>query len=99
MKVTFIPGIESISGSMKTKHGKRVVFRKMQGDKPGTGHMYIHGANDYKRKSKPSAKEMEGRKLFEARSKCVKELMRANRTLTKKEAWEIAKREILSVNV
>ena len=98
MKVTFAAAIESISGSMKTVHGKRVVFKKMQGDKPGTGHMYLYGVNDYKRTSKPSAKEIEINNLFKARSMFVSNLMKENPTLTKNQAWEIAKKEIVSVN-
>lgn len=64
MKVTFMPGIESISGSMKSPTGKKLIFRHYQGDKSGHGHVYMHNSSDYQRKKPLSENEKAARKQF-----------------------------------
>ena len=52
MKVEFMPGIKSISGSTKPRMGKRLVFRHYKSDKPAIGQppesIFLHGAPLYK---------------------------------------------------
>ena len=93
MKVEFMPGIAAITGSMKSRNGKRVVFTHRQGDKPGQGRMYFRSADDYVRSTPPSEKELAAQLLFRKRAKRVKQLMAENPKLSKAEAWAIVKAE------
>ena len=65
MKVVFMPGIASISGAMKSKHGKTVVFAHCQSDKPGQGRCYIRDA-EYKRSKPLTPGEQAARTRFHA---------------------------------
>ena len=95
MKVTLMPGIEAISGSTKPVHGKRTVFitRTNAKGKRET-RMYLRSAADYKRKSPASEKEMAARSLFMRRQALVRELMKAHKFRTLKEAWDFVRQEI-----
>ena len=97
MKVTLMPGIESISGSMKQKNGKHVVFRTFRhpsahrsGDKPET-RMYLY---NYERKTAVTKAERANRGVFAECAKLASQLLREGKAKTKKEAWHIAKDRI-----
>ena len=64
VKVKYMPGIDAVSGTMKSKTGNRLEFRHLKYDKPGEGHFYIRKANAYQRKSKLSDKEIRARSKF-----------------------------------
>ena len=100
MKVTLMPGIESISGSVKQKNGKCIVFKTFrkpsihrEGGKAET-RMYMFG--NYERSTSVTEKELAARSLFAQRAEKVKRLMTSNPRLSKKEAWEMVKKEGLS---
>ena len=57
-----MPGIAAISGSMKSKNGKRIVFTHRASDKPGNGRMYMR--QEYQRTAPVSDKEIAARNLF-----------------------------------
>ena len=63
VKIKFMPGIESISGTMKGRNGHRIEFRHFKNDKKGNGHMYFRKDDDYKR-AKTTPKEREARSKF-----------------------------------
>ena len=96
MKVELIPGIASISGAIKQKNGKQIVFRTLRapsvrrGDKPET-RMYL--MERQVRKTPLSKKEMAGHLRFAILAKRVSELMAQGICRTRKEAWQIAKEE------
>lgn len=92
MKVEYMPGIESITGSIKDKvTGKRVVFTRCRSDKPGHGRMYFRSNNDYVRSTPLSDKEIKARQLFAERQAQARELVRAGKCKSLKEAWKIIK--------
>jgi len=92
MRITYMPGIESITGSMKDKvTGKRLVFTRCRSDKPGHGRMYLRSKNDYVRSTPPSDKEIKARQLFAERQAQARELVRAGKCKSLKEAWKILK--------
>ena len=64
MKVTFIPGIDSISGSFKGKNGSRTVFMHRKSDKKGDGRVYFRKNSDYARKDPPTDNERAARLKF-----------------------------------
>ena len=92
MKVTLMPGIAEISGSTKTKHGKRMVFmtRTNNQGKRET-RMYLRTDDDYKRTKPFSEKEKHAQELFAKRQAIVSELMATGQCRSKAEAWRIAK--------
>ena len=95
MKVILMPGIEAISGSTKSAHGKRTVFitrTNAQGKRETR--MYLRSAADYKRKTPATEKEMAARSLFARRQALVRELMEAHKFRTLKEAWDFVRQEI-----
>lgn len=99
MKVTLMPGIESISGSMKGSMGKRTVFmtfNKPDGKKETR--MYFRRKEDYERKTPVSEHELEVRALFCRRQELVKLLIDEYKGrglyLSKAEAWRMAKEQI-----
>ena len=70
MKVTLPPGIESISGSMKSKNGVRIVYKtytkpsiKRPGGKPET-RAYFVPESSYQRRTPISQKEISNRSKF-----------------------------------
>ena len=70
MKVTLPPGIESISGSMKSKNGVRIVYKtytkpsiKRPGGKPET-RAYFVPESSYQRRTPISQKEIANRSKF-----------------------------------
>ena len=70
MKVTLAPGIESISGSMKSKNGVRIVYKtytkpsiKRPGGKPET-RAYFVPESSYQRRTPISQKEIANRSKF-----------------------------------
>ena len=72
MKLTLPPGIESISGSMKSKNGVRIVYKtytkpsiKRPGGKPET-RAYFVPESSYQRRTPISEKEMCIRTQFKA---------------------------------
>ena len=71
MKVEFMPGIAAISGAIKGKNGKRMVFTHRQSDKPGHGRCYFRNAEAYQRSTPPSAKEQAARARFHEIAKQV----------------------------
>ena len=94
MKVEFMPGIASMSGSVKTKNGDRLVFMHRQSDGKGHGRAYLRTSKDYQRSTPVSDKEKVARSLFAIRAQLVKQLMTERRCKTKAEAWRIAKEQI-----
>ena len=102
MKVTLMPGIESISGSMKGAMGKRTVFMtRTKPDGKKETHMYLRSKDDYKRKTPVSEHEKEVRDLFSFRHALVLEIMAEYKsrgeTISKKDAWDRAKRVVPNV--
>lgn len=64
MKVTFMPGIDSISGSFKGKNGSKTVFMHRKSDKKGEGRMYFRHNSDYARKNPLTDNERAARLKF-----------------------------------
>ena len=80
MKVTLPPGIESISGSMKSKNGVRIVYKtytkpsiKRPGGKPET-RAYFVPESSYQRRTPISQKEIIVRTQFKAATAFVNSL-------------------------
>ena len=96
MKVEFMPGIKSISGSTKPRMGKRMVFRHLKSDKPGHGHLTICSSNAYERKTPVTEREKCARKLFSIRASYVKQLIDRAPDLSRAQAWAMAKNDIPS---
>ena len=97
MRVELVPGIKSASGTlMKCKNGTRVVFttRRAPSTNPCKVRMYIRTAEDYQRSTPVSEREKQVRELFSKRQQRVNQLMAENTKLSKKKAWQIAKKEI-----
>ena len=94
MKVEFMPGIASMSGTVKTKNGDRLVFMHRASDGKGRGHAYLRTQKDYQRSTPVSDKERVARSLFAIRAQLVKQLMTEHKCKTKAEAWKIAKEQI-----
>ena len=63
MKVTFMPGIASISGSMKSPMGKKIIFKHFRSDEPGHGRMYMIRRDKFQR-NKITENEIAARKQF-----------------------------------
>ena len=97
MKVEFMPGIASISGSTKSRSGKRLVFRHYKSDKPGHGHATIYHQDAFERRTPVTEREEATRRLFSQRASYVKKLCDAHPKLSRAEAWKIAKTDIPSV--
>lgn len=66
MKVTLMPGIETISGTLKSKRnqGVRVIFARRKNDQPGQGRMYFRYREDYQRSTPVTPQELLRRQLF-----------------------------------
>ena len=97
MYVELIPGINVASGTLlKCKNGSRIIFttRRAPSSNPRKMRMYIRPAESYRRKTPVSEREMQARSLFSRRQAHVLNLIAANPKLSKKKAWEIAKKEI-----
>ena len=98
MQVTFIPGIESASGTFrKYKNGDRIIVTTRKApttDTKNRTRMYFRSAADYQRKSPVTEKEMAARSLFKRRQALVRELMKAHKFRTLKEAWDFVRQEI-----
>lgn len=74
MKVEFMPGIESVSGSLKQKNGNRLVFTHRRSDKSGQGRLYLRHASDYQRSTPVSDKELANRQRLARISLMAKNL-------------------------
>ncbi len=94
MKVEFMPGIASMSGTLKGKNGYNLVFMHRQSDGKGHGRAYLRSKDSYQRSTPVSDKERVARSLFAIRAQLVKQLMTEHRCKTKAEAWRIAKEQI-----
>ena len=94
MKVEFMPGIASMSGTLKDKNGNKLVFMHRQSDGKGHGRAYLRTPKDYQRSTPVSDKEIAARVLFQNRAQLVKQLMTEHKCKTKAEAWKIAKEQI-----
>ena len=94
MKVEFMPGIASMSGTLKGQNGYKLVFMHRQSDGKGHGHAYLRTKKDYQRSTPVSDKEIAARSLFATRAQLVKQLMTEHKCKTKAEAWKIAKEMI-----
>lgn len=97
MLVELIPGINVASGTlMKCKNGARIIFttRRAPSSNPHKMRMYIRPAESFKRKTPVSKREMQVRSIFAKRQARVRQLMNKFNYLSKKEAWDIAKKEI-----
>ena len=97
MKVEFMPGIKSISGSTKPRMGKRLVFRHYKSDKPGHGHLTICSNDAFKRRTRITEREEAARRLFSQRASYVKKLCDTFPKLSRADAWAMAKADIPSV--
>ena len=97
MKVEFLPGIAHISGSTKPRMGKRMVFRRFKSDKPGHGHLTICSGETYERKTPFTEAEQKAKRLFSARASYVKQLIDRTPSLSRAQAWAMAKADIPSV--
>ena len=64
MNVTFIDGIESMSGTMNCGNGRRMTIYHRKGDKPGQGHARMWSKGDHPRTTPVSEKELANRELF-----------------------------------
>ena len=64
MKVTFIDGIESMSGTMNCGNGRRMTIYHRKGDKPGQGHARMWSKGDHPRTTPVTEKELANRELF-----------------------------------
>ena len=96
MKVEYIPGIASMSGSLKMPGGKRLIFRHYASDRPGHGHATVCSANTYKRRTPVTEAEQAAKRLFSRRASYVKQLCDAHPGLSRAEAWQQAKAYITS---
>jgi hypothetical protein len=94
MKVEFMPGIKSISGSTKPGMGKRMVFRHLKSDKPGQGHLTICSSNAYERTKPASEAEQNAKRLFSIRASYVQQLIKRTPDLSRAQAWAMAKNDI-----
>ena len=96
MKVQFPAGVKIISGTIRQKNGNRVMFKTYTN--PYTGEKktraYLCTDQDYVRKNPPAEKEMQARDNFARRAKLVKHYMQVNPSLTKRQAWDMAKQAI-----
>lgn len=97
MKVEFMHGIKSISGSTKSRSGKRMVFRHLKSDKPGHGHLTICSSGAYERTKPTTDAERNAIRLFSARASYVKQLIDRTPGLSRAQAWEMARADIPSV--
>ena len=97
MKVEFMPGIAHISGSTKSRSGKRLVFRHYKSDKPGHGHLTICSNNAYERRTRVSEREEATRRLFSQRAAYVKKLCDTFPKLSRADAWAMAKADIPAI--
>ena len=97
MIVEFKGGIESASGTLcKTKRSRIIVTtRKAASSNPNKIRMYLRSNDSYKRKGKPSEKELAARALFAKRRAFVDQLVNSGKCRSKADAWKIAKQEIL----
>jgi hypothetical protein len=95
MKVEFLPGIASISGSIKPSKGKRIIFRHFASDLPGQGHVTICAPDAYRRKTPVSERELAAKRLFSRRASYVKLLRNRHPDISHVEAWRLAKAHIL----
>lgn len=96
MKVEFMHGIKSISGSTKSRTGKRLVFRHYKTDKPGHGHLTICSSEAYERTKPASEAEQKAKRLFSLRASYVTQLIRRAPDLSRAQAWAMAKNDIPS---
>ena len=96
MKVEFMPGIKSISGSTKPRTGKRIVFRHYKSDKPGHGHLTICSSDAYVRTKPASDAEQNAKRLFSVRAAYVQQLIKRTPDLSRAQAWAMAKADIPS---
>ena len=88
MKVKFMPGIESMSGTMKSSYGQRVTFSHRRGDKPGEGHVRMWKKGDYGRSTPVTPEELQRRDWFAEATRRATEVMKNRYTLEAyHEAW------------
>jgi hypothetical protein len=92
MKVTLLPGIAEISGSIKQKNGNKIVFMtrtNSQGKRETRA--YMRDKSSYQRTGKPSKKELNARSIFTLRQAYVTELLTSGKVSSRAEAWKLAK--------
>ena len=89
-----MPGIASMSGTLKGRDGYKLVFMHRASDGKGRGHAYLRTQKDYQRSTPVSDKERVARSLFAIRAQLVKRLLAEHQCKTKAEAWKIAKEMI-----
>jgi hypothetical protein len=88
MKVELMPGIKSISGSIKQKNGRHMVFKtfnRPDGKKETRAYSII-----YERRTSYSPKEKAAQERFAICAQAVKRIRLVAR-INRKEAWELAK--------
>ena len=96
MKVELAAGIESASG----KYGNMIfkTYKRPNGKKETRAYFNPYrtrwGRTLNVRKSKPSDAEIKARVLFTKRREYVAQLIAGDPSLSRKEAWKIAKQEI-----
>ena len=91
MKVTFLPGIKSISGTFRNKHmQERIVFRHYKHDKPGEGHASIQRPQE--RLTPVTPEELQRRLRFKIISQEVGRRIASGDKRSKKEIWAELKR-------
>ena len=95
VKVILAAGIESASG--KTGNVQFRTFKRADGETETR--MYLlprkkNGAFGYERKTPVSEREIKVRSIFSKRQEFVTNFLKDNPGMTKKQAWDIAKKEI-----
>ena len=97
MKVELAAGIESASGKCGNMIFK--TYKRPNGKKETRAYFNPYYRTKWgkvnPRKSKPSEAEIKARSLFARRQAYVQELIASGRYHDKREAWKIAKQEIL----
>ena len=94
MKVTLLPGIAEISGSINQKNGNKLVFMTRTNSKgKRETRAYLRDKSSYQRKGKPSKNELAARSLFTVRQEYVTQLLHSGKVRSRAEAWKIARLE------
>ena len=92
LRVKFIDGIESMSGTMDCGNGQRMTITHRKSDKPGEGHARIWRKGDYKRKTEVGESELARRRIFAlANKKIAKDMKDPSLVQMYQEDYKIAK--------
>jgi hypothetical protein len=91
-KTELLPGIASISGTIRKKNGERVlcVTRTDRNGNKNT-RVYLRHDSDYKRKTPLSQKERNARSLFSMRAEYANACVKAG--IPRKQAWDEARKK------